>query len=110
MPSNPCPKHNIRPPILDDNPQYNVSSYSPRTNLADADTPEPKTYDKAMASPNAIKWLAACEDEMRTWKQLNVYNVIPRPKGQKIVSSKWVFHVKQGPDGTIQKYKARLVT
>src|SRR6266851_7828879 len=38
-----------------------------------------------------------------------MYDIIPQPKGQKIVGSKWVFHVKQGPDGTIQKYKARLV-
>src|SRR6266851_3628147 len=38
-----------------------------------------------------------------------MYDIIPRPKGRKIVGSKWVFCVKQGPDGTIQKYKARLV-
>src|SRR5216683_3835206 len=63
-----------------------------------------------MASPDAVEWLMACEDKMQTWKQLNVYDVVPRPKGRKIVSSKWVFHVKQGPDGTIQKYKAQLVT
>src|SRR6266851_1431459 len=39
-----------------------------------------------------------------------MYDIIPRPKGRKIVGSKWVFCVKRGPDGTIQKYKARLVT
>jgi hypothetical protein len=109
IPSNSCPKRTIRPPIPNDNPRYNVSSYGPHANLADAKNPEPKTYDKAMASLNAVEWLAACEDEMRTWKQLNVYNVIPQSKGQKIISSKWVFHVKRGLDRTIQKYKARLV-
>ncbi len=63
-------------------------------------------HDEAMASPNAVEWLMACEDEMRTWKQLDVYDIVPRPKERKIVGSKWVFHIKQGPDGTIQKYKA----
>jgi hypothetical protein len=62
-----------------------------------------------MSSPDAAEWLAACEDEMRTWKHLDVYDIVPRPKGRKVVGSKWVFRVKRGPDGTIQKYKARLV-
>ena len=28
----------------------------------------------------------------------------------KVVSSKWVFRIKRGPDSSIQKYKARVVT
>jgi len=62
-----------------------------------------------MASPDAAKWLTACEEEMRTWKDLEVHDVVPWPKGQKIIGSKWVFCIKQGPDGSIQKYKARIV-
>jgi hypothetical protein len=38
-----------------------------------------------------------------------VYDIVPWPKGQKIVGSKWVFRIKRGPDSTIQKYKARLI-
>ncbi len=64
MPSDSRPKRTIRPPIPDDDPCYNISSYGHCANLADAETPEPKTYDEAMASPDAIEWLAACEDEM----------------------------------------------
>ena len=33
------------------------------------------------ASPDAAEWLAACQEEMRTWKDLDVYDVVPRPKG-----------------------------
>ena len=62
-----------------------------------------------MASSDAAKWLTACEDEMHTWKNLEVYDIIPQPKGWKIVGSKWVFHIKRGPDESIQKYKARIV-
>ena len=62
-----------------------------------------------MASSNAVEWLAACEEEIRTWKDLDVYDIVPRPKGRKIIGSKWVFRVKRGPDGTIQKHKARIV-
>ena len=63
-----------------------------------------------MASPDTGEWLAACKKEMHTWKNLDVYNIIPRPKGHRIVGSKWVFHVKYGPDGSVQKHKACIVT
>jgi hypothetical protein len=62
-----------------------------------------------MASQDAVEWLATCEEEMQTWKDLDVYDVVPRPKGRKVIGSKWVFCVKQGPDGLIQKYKAQIV-
>jgi len=65
------------------------------------DASEPKSYDQAMASPDVAEWLAACEEEMQTWKDLEVYDVVPWLKGRKIIGSKWVFHVKQGPDGSI---------
>jgi reverse transcriptase-like protein len=40
---------------------------------------------------------------------MGIYEVVPHPKGRKVVGSKWVFHIKCGPDGTIQKYKACVI-
>jgi hypothetical protein len=108
-PATSCPRRTIHPPVRDDDPQYDVLSYGHRANVVLDDVPEPKTYDEAMASPDAAEWLATCEEEMRTWKDLDIYDVIPRPKGRKIIGSKWVFCVKRGPDGSIQKHKARIV-
>jgi hypothetical protein len=62
-----------------------------------------------MAHPDAADWDAACEDELRTFQQMGVYEVVPWPKDQKVMGSKWVFRVKRGPDGNVQKYKARVV-
>jgi len=31
------------------------------------------------------------------------------PKDRKTVGSKWVFKLKSGPDGSIERYKARLI-
>jgi hypothetical protein len=73
------------------------------------DTAEPKMYNEAMASPDASEWLAACEEEIQTWKDLDVYDIVPWPKGRKVIGSKWVFRVKRGPNGSIQKHKARIV-
>jgi len=30
-----------------------------------------------MASLDAAEWLAACEEEMQTWKNLDIYDVVP---------------------------------
>ena len=62
-----------------------------------------------MASPDTAEWLATCKEEMRMWKDLDVYDVVPWLKGHKVIRSKWVFCIKWGPDGSIQKYKARIV-
>jgi hypothetical protein len=84
-------------------------SYGHWANVALTDAAEPKTYNEAMASPDASEWLAACEEEMQTWKDLEVYNIVPRPKGCKVIRSKWVFRIKWGPNGSIQKHKARII-
>ena len=78
--------------------------------MARTDTmPDPKTYAEAMARPDADMWDAACEEEKRSFEIMGVYDVVPRPEHRKILGSKWVLRVKRGPDGAIQKYKARVV-
>src|SRR6267142_1765107 len=62
-----------------------------------------------MVHPDAADWDAACEDEICTFQQMGVYEIVPRPKGCKVIGSKWVFWIKCGPDGSVQKYKARVV-
>lgn len=37
------------------------------------------------------------------------YDVVPRLKGKSAVSSKWLFKIKHGVDGNIEKYKARFM-
>ena len=109
------PKRNARTPIRDDDPRFSVSSYGPRTrseraSLAHIDTmPDPKTYAEAMARPDADMWDAACEEEKRSFEVMGIYNVVPRLENRKVLGSKWVLRIKHGPDGTIQKYKARVV-
>jgi len=72
-------------------------------------TDDPQTYKEAMAHSDAAEWDTACEDEIRNFQQIGVYNVVPWLKGRKVVGSKWVLHIKRGPDSQVQKYKARIV-
>ena len=39
----------------------------------------------------------------------DVWDVVPRPKRKSIVTSKWIYKIKHVADGSIEKYKARLV-
>ena len=39
----------------------------------------------------------------------DVWDVVPRPKGKSLVTSKWLFKIKNGIDGSVEKYKARFV-
>jgi hypothetical protein len=69
----------------------------------------PQTYKEAMSSPYTKHWKNAMHEEIiallenGTWKQ-----VIP-PKGANLISSKWVYTIKLKPDGSIERFKARLV-
>eukprot|EP00253_Pinus_taeda_P013447 PITA_13447 len=40
--------------------------------------------------------------------QNNVWDVVPRPKNKSVVSSHWVYKVKQATDGSVEKHKARF--
>src|SRR5713226_3737955 len=39
----------------------------------------------------------------------DVWDVVPRPKGKSVVTSKWIYKIKHAADGSIEKYKARFV-
>eukprot|EP00253_Pinus_taeda_P007659 PITA_07659 len=39
----------------------------------------------------------------------NVWEVVPRPKGKSVVTSRWLYNIKHVADGSIKKFKARFV-
>ena len=47
--------------------------------------------------------------EMNRLKENEVFRLVPRPKCKKVIKSKWVFRVKKNVDGSIEKYKGRVV-
>ena len=49
------------------------------------------------------------DNEMANLRENGVYELVDRPKGKKVVKSKWVFRVKTNEKGEIEKYKARVV-
>ncbi|XP_058225560.1 uncharacterized protein LOC131334526 [Rhododendron vialii] len=55
------------------------------------------------------KWKGAMVEEMTALKQNGTWDLVSLPGGKKPVGCKWVFTIKQKADGTVERYKARLV-
>uniref|UniRef100_A0A2N9G0B3 Integrase catalytic domain-containing protein n=1 Tax=Fagus sylvatica TaxID=28930 RepID=A0A2N9G0B3_FAGSY len=66
----------------------------------------PKSYREALSHPG---WRKAMEEEMHALELNHTWDLIPKPAGTSIVGCRWVFTVKQNPDGTVDRLKARLV-
>jgi len=47
--------------------------------------------------------------ELATLEKAKTWSTVPRPPDKNVVGSKWVFRIKCKADGSIEKYKARLV-
>ena len=69
----------------------------------------PSTIEEAYSSPDADFWKEAIRSEMDSIMSNATWEVVERPYGCKPIGSKWVFKKKLRPDGTIERYKARLV-
>ena len=69
----------------------------------------PRTIAEAYSSQDADYWKEAVRSEMDSIMTNGTWEIVDHPYGCKPVGCKWVFKKKLRPDGTIDKYKARLV-
>uniref|UniRef100_A0A2N9I2K2 GAG-pre-integrase domain-containing protein n=1 Tax=Fagus sylvatica TaxID=28930 RepID=A0A2N9I2K2_FAGSY len=74
--------------------------------LKDTDPTEPKSVKTALQSPH---WFAAMCDEISALKQNQTWELVPRQDNMNVVGSRWVFKTKLKSDGSIDRFKARLV-
>jgi hypothetical protein len=69
----------------------------------------PRTIEEAYSSPDADLWKEAVRSEMVSIMSNKTWKIVKRPYGCKPIGCKWVFKKKLRLDGTIERYKARLV-
>ena len=67
------------------------------------DDEEPKISSHALSGPKAREWIKAMEEENQVW------DLVDLPSGQRSIGNKWVLKIKRKADGSIKRYKARLV-
>ena len=72
--------------------------------------PIPQTYEEAVSHPTfGKKWREAIGLELRTLVRFGTWRFVRRPTHQSVISCKWVFDLKYGADGRLERFKARLV-
>ena len=72
-------------------------------------TKSPVCYQEAIAGPDKEKWETTMKTETISLRENDVWDLVELPVGKKVVGCKWVYKVKTGVDGSVQRYKARLV-
>ena len=74
--------------------------------VEDADAKEPETFEEASQSP---EWIKAMKEEITALEQNQTWELAPKPRDVKPISCKWVYKIKRRTDGSIERFKARLV-
>ena len=49
------------------------------------------------------------KEEYQLIMKNDVWDIVPKPEGKSVVSSKWIYKIKHAVDGSIEKYKERFV-
>jgi len=70
---------------------------------------ERKLYKQAKVSPQWTHWKKDMDDKLESLKENDVWDIIPKPVGRKIVASRWVFEAKGNAQGEVEHYKAQFV-
>jgi hypothetical protein len=67
---------------------------------------EPSTFEEATSRH---VWRDAMMEEYNSIMKNDVWDVVPRPEGKSVVTSRWLYKLKHAADGSVEKYKARFV-
>lgn len=54
-------------------------------------------------------WMDAMQEELSMIEKNKTWELVDRPLNRKVIGVRWVFKTKLNPDGSVNKYKARLV-
>jgi len=73
------------------------------TNIVES---EPFSYEEAACQQ---VWREAMVEGYASVMKNDVWEIVLRPKGKSVVTSRWLYKIKQAADGSIEKYKARFV-
>ncbi|GJX53287.1 retrovirus-related pol polyprotein from transposon TNT 1-94 [Tanacetum coccineum] len=69
-------------------------------------TIEPKIVNEALGDES---WVVAMQEELNQFIANNVWDLVPLPKNQSILGTKWVYRNKLDENGIVSRNKARLV-
>ncbi|TPX64358.1 DNA-directed DNA polymerase [Chytriomyces confervae] len=80
----------------------------PSDTLSSADR-DPPNRNSAMRSQFREHWIKAEEAELHALTDSSTYSYAFAPAGANVIGSKWVYKIKLNADGSVERFKARLV-
>ena len=118
-PIDPSPSLRKRPSWLRDTLEDSEGHAAPRQTFQESKKPcRYQVYLAAMSTivqsePGCFKeavkhqvWKDAMHEEYESIMKNDVWDVVSRPKEKAVVTSKWLYKIKHGFDGSVEKYKA----
>ncbi|KAE9605222.1 putative RNA-directed DNA polymerase [Lupinus albus] len=81
-------------------------SFIPRVPTALLAQSEPTFVKTALSDP---LWFQVMQEEYNALIQLGTWFVVDLPPGKQAIGCKWVFRIKENPNGTENRYKVRVV-
>ena len=97
---------NVRPPARE---RRAPDRFGEWVTMANKDSVEPAIVSEALHGPHSEQWREAMQEEIDSLQEHDVYELTELPRGRKAVGCKWVFKIKHNADGSVERYKARLV-
>jgi len=70
---------------------------------------EPETIQEALSSEYSVQWKAAADSEYQSLIENKTWNLVKLPDNRSVIGCKWIFKVKYGNHGQVERFKGRLV-
>jgi hypothetical protein len=83
-------------------PKRFSSYFSAMSHIIDS---EPSCHGEATGEQ---VWQDAMTEEYQSILKNDVWDIVPRPEGKSVVTSKWIYKIKHAVDGSVEKYKAKI--
>ncbi|XP_043705371.1 uncharacterized mitochondrial protein AtMg00820-like [Telopea speciosissima] len=77
-----------------------------QANLSPSILTKPTTYTQASRDPD---WGSAISEEFDALLRNNTWSLVARTPNMNLTSCKWIYRIKQKADGSLERYKVRLV-
>ena len=99
------------PPVPSSDEEDSENSDDPidLINANSAPVTETTSYKQSQQRPEAQLWHTACEEEMEAHSLNGTWEIVKLPPGKHAIGSRWFMKVKCNADGSLDRYKARLV-
>ncbi len=86
-----------------------ISKRKPKGLLTQISLEDPTIIQEALSKVETSHWKKMINEELKSLQKNNIWNLTTLPPNQNVVGYKWIFKLNFNANGTIAKYKEKLV-